>query len=169
MSRWTTDSGLKSHLNSCKIQRLASCIDWRSWNFYLLVIPKKFFVGTKRSPLSSSFAKLPSRWIQVSSTQVEGGDVVARLRRQDSCVSKSIPGKHMRKPSVNKSQPPLSKKKKKSLQGWTPFADVQPEQNNIAELNFVRHKSRTYAEVVCAHFVLRNTSDCDPPGAPQIQ
>lgn len=42
--------------------------------------------------ISPVFAELPSRWIQVRSSQVEGGDVPVRLRTRDFCVSKTIPG-----------------------------------------------------------------------------
>lgn len=42
--------------------------------------------------ISPVFAELPSRWIQVRSSQVEGGDVLVRLRTRDLCVSKTIPG-----------------------------------------------------------------------------
>lgn len=49
------------------------------------------FSRRQKDFLSCSSTKLPSRWIQVSSSQVEGGDVVARLRRANFWVSQSIP------------------------------------------------------------------------------
>ncbi|TNN84571.1 hypothetical protein EYF80_005271 [Liparis tanakae] len=40
--------------------------------------------------MTSCIDELPSRWIQVRSSQVEGGDGLARVRKENLCVSQSI-------------------------------------------------------------------------------
>lgn len=68
VSRWTTDQVCRSPLTcSCGAQRMTSCFSRRSSRNLSTWTPKKLFLVTK-----SYRAKLPSRWIQVRSTQVGG-------------------------------------------------------------------------------------------------
>lgn len=46
----------------------------------------------KKKIFFSGVTKLPSRWIQVRSAQVHGGDVMLRMRTEAPRSSKAIPG-----------------------------------------------------------------------------